>query len=131
MEGEDPEPVSEVGRRLSKDIGLSSRLIWTIIIGQGVLLVTLAVISSLLGIAQLNEHSRVDGDVIHVVSSQCQFYESLASAQLSAKTNSRIAVQLVEGSRRSVHGLGCPGKLPPPSPALLELGRKWGVPITY
>ena len=126
----DPESTSSVNERLGGDVYRARNLIWTIIIGQGVLLVTLAVVAGLLGYQQLTERPRVDGDVTAIVSSQCEFYAPLTAVALDAKS-SKAVVQLVEGAREAVHGLGCPGRIPPPSRELLMLGQKWGVKITY
>lgn len=131
----DPEPVSQIEQRLHVNEGFyrTMRLVWTIIICQAVLIVTLAVVSGLLGYQRLTERARIDSDVTRIVSSQCAFYVPLVVAgnQLTLKTGSRLGTEIVEGSRQAIHGLGCSYRLPPPTRTLLQLGRKYGIQFTY
>lgn len=130
----DPEPVSKIERQLQEAaFSRTMRLVWSIIICQGVLIITLSVVSGLLGYQRLTERARIDQGVTTVVRQQCDFYVPLVLAgnQLTVKTGSKLGVQLVEGSRRALHGLGCTYRMPAPSKVLLQLGRKYGVPVTY
>lgn len=125
----EPEPVSDLNNRLRGDIDRSRRLVWGIILAQGTLLIVVSVVAGLLGWQQLSERGRVTGDIIGVVSAQCSFYEPLVTLSMDSRSGKALT-ELVEGSRRSYLGLHC-GTVPPPSSELLQLGRKWGVRITY
>lgn len=127
----DPFPPSRLNEALEATVLRSAKLIWTIIIAEAVLIITVAVVAGMLGYQRLTERTRVNQDVTQITSSQCQFYFPLATAPLVLNPSSKLGVQIVEGSRLAVHGLGCPGELPPPSRVLVELGRKYHVPITY
>jgi hypothetical protein len=128
---EDPPPTSDLDADLSGFLGTSRKTLWSIVIIQGVLLVLVAMLSGYLGLRQLDERARVEHIVAQFESSQCSFYSLLGSIPPDPKTTSRLGVTLVENSRVIVHALGCARKLPPPGAALIRLGAKYGVKITY
>lgn len=121
----EPAPTSDLDEQLGRTIRRSRRALWAIMIGQGVVILLLVVAVAVLGVLQAEARSSAQ--------SQCDFYIPVVQTgqQLSVKTSSKLGTELVEGSRRALHGLGCSYPLPPPSPALLQLGRKYQVPITY
>jgi hypothetical protein len=116
---------------LHADITGSRRPIWVIVFIEGILICILSVAVGVLVFQRIGETARVKQDVTDVVSAQCVFYEPLTTAPLDPKTASKAGVQLVEGSRRAWVGLHCAGPLAPPTPLLVQLGRRFGVPITY
>jgi hypothetical protein len=120
---------------LRKDITDSKRPIWVIVIAEGILICVLSIAVITLLLQRVGETARVKQVVTDIVSTQCYFYVPLmiSGNELPPppKPASKLAIQLVEGSRQALYGLGCTSDLVPPSPALLKLGRKYGVPIKY
>lgn len=125
----DPLPTSALNEQLREIVRSSRRVIWGIIIAEGVLLLAVSVVAGILAYRQLTERTRIEQVVTSVESSQCAFYYSLGSVPVSVKTTSNVALQLIENSRIIVHDLRCPQNLAPPSIALLQLGAKYHVPI--
>lgn len=83
------------------------------------ILAAILVVAAALGLRQLLvDQSRL--------AASCDFYRDLAAAPLPTPGGklpnpSELGVKIVLDARSSWHGQGCPGSLPPPSPAL----RHW------
>ena len=132
----EPTPTSELDEQLREIIRASQRGLRRVIRFLVAALTASMLVIAVLGYQQLTEHQRIDADVSEFVSGTCLFYVPLVDAgnQLTLKTGSKLGVQLVEGSREALHSLHCATSLyrvPPASAVLLQLGRKYGVPITY
>ena len=132
----DPVPTREIDEQLKEVIRDSQRGLRRIIAILFSLLAIAGAVIGILGYQQLTERPRVDAYVSAYVSGTCLFYVPLVEAgnQLSPKTASKLGVQLVEGSREALHALHCSPSLyrvPPPSRVLIQLSRKFGVPLTY
>ena len=68
--------------------------------------------------------------VNRTTSSQCDFYGVLAEAQSTLTPKSgELAVKLLVDSRRAFLGLGCPGKLPTPTPVVRDLAAKYRIEL--
>ncbi|MCW2929974.1 MAG: hypothetical protein JWM19_936 [Actinomycetia bacterium] len=121
----EPTPVRDLDEQLGQTFRRSRRILWVIMISQGVVVILLVAAVSVLGVLQAEARASAQ--------SQCEFYAPLVQAgqQLTPKSSTKLGIELVEGSRRALLGLGCSYPLPSPSPVLLQLGRKYGVPITY
>jgi hypothetical protein len=126
----DPRPTSEIDQDAQDTLRLSRRFIYIQMIAQGTLVIVLAAVVGVLLYRALGERSRTDAQVRQIVSSQCGFDYPVAIAPVDPKATSKLGLQLVEGARTAVLGLGCPQHLSPPSPELIQLGQKYGVPIT-
>lgn len=76
--------------------------------------------------------SREVGRVRAAVVASCGFAAALSSAPLAVnpKTGkaSLLAVKIVADSRAQWLGLGCPGRLPPPSPSFVKWAKAYGQP---
>lgn len=125
----DPAPTTELNRQLLEAVKKSRRLVAWVVIVEGVLLIAVTIVAGILAALQLNEHQRVAKDVAQVVSSQCAFYYPIAIAVPPLKTT-KTGIQLIEGARAAIDGLGCTQVLPPPSRVLLQLGRQDNIRIT-
>lgn len=126
----DPQPVSDIDADAKNALRLSVRFIYTLMITLGVLVIVLAAIVGILSYRSITERGRTDDLVHQVVSSQCGFDYPVAVAPVDPKLTSKLGLQLVEGARTAITGLGCPQHLKPPSAQLIQLGNKYGVPIT-
>jgi hypothetical protein len=66
------------------------------------------------------------------VQAQCRFDADLGSAPITLNPAtgkaSLLGVSIVSDSRVAWHGLGCPGKLAPPSPSFLKWSKFYGLP---
>lgn len=124
----EPAPTSDLNKQLQKVVQRSGRAIWSLIIAEGVFLTVVSILAGFLVVQYLHERERIQQVVAQTVSSQCQLFYSLGVSQPQQNTT-KFGIQLIADSRLIVHGLGCPQKLPPPSPALLQDGRKYHVPI--
>ena len=129
--GRNPRPVADLDPQLRAQLRASRQTLWSIISAQGILLVLVAALSGYLGLRQLDERARIEHIVAQFESSQCSFYTLLGSIPPDPKTTSKLGVTLVENSRIIVHDLGCRQQPSPPSPALIRLGAKYHVRITY
>jgi len=126
----DPAPTSKLNDQLLEAVKRSRHLIAWVVGIEGVLLIFVTVIAGVLAALQLNEHQRVTQDVAQVVSSQCAFYYPIAIAAPDPAKTTKAGVQLIEGARAAMEGLGCTQTLPPPGRALLKLGHADGIRIT-
>jgi hypothetical protein len=128
----DPTPTSEIDEQLRETIRRGRRgLVRIVYILAGALFIVIGTCGFLV-YQQIGEHARIDQDVTRITSSTCDFYVPLmiAGNQLPTKPASKLGVQLVEGSRQALRGLGCASDLVPPSATLLQLGRLYHVPIS-
>jgi hypothetical protein len=98
-------------------------------VGQGILLLLVAIVAGTLAVRAFGERGRTDAQVRKVVSSQCGFDYPVAIAPVDPKTTSKLGVQLIEGARVAVIGLACPEKIGPPPASLVQLGQKYSIPI--
>jgi hypothetical protein len=138
-----PTPTRELDAQLRKSIRDAQKSVRRLVSILAVLLFASLSVTVYLGYRDLTERARVDQDVLEITpqiiaqltridQSQCGFYVPLvlAGQELTLKTGSKLGVQLVEGSRYAMDGLSCPYQLPAPTTVLLQLGRKFGIPIT-
>lgn len=68
-------------------------------------------------------------DAVHA---QCQFSADLGSAPIMVSPSgkpSRLGVTIVSDSRVAWHGLGCPGRLPPPAPSFAHWAAVYHLPV--
>lgn len=121
-----PTPTSELDETLKGVADETNRLLRRVIMVMGVALIAVIVVAVILVRGALTEKSRVDS----YLSGQCPFFYPVAVLPVPANT-SKLGVDLVEGARTALARQACPEKVPPPSAALLQLGRKYGIPISY
>lgn len=126
----DPRPVSDIDQDAADTLRLSRRFIYGLMISLGALVIILAVIVGVLSYRSITERGRTDEQVRQIVSSQCGFDYPVAIIPVDPKVTSKLGLQLVEGARVAIRGLGCPQKLGPPSAALVQLGNKYGIPVS-
>jgi hypothetical protein len=125
----DPRPTSDIDQDAQDTLRLSRRFIYVQMVAQGAIVIVLAAVVGVLLYRAIGERSRTDAQVKGIVSSQCGFDYPVAIAPVDPKATSKLGLQLVEGARTAVMGLGCPQHLTPPSAELIQLGKKYGVPI--
>ena len=118
----EPTPVSELEKPLLTTIRNAQKNIRRLVTILAILLVIIMPIAGFLLRQNLSEHGRVDQDVREILQTECDFYVPLVLAgnELTPKTGSKLGVQLVEGSRSAMHGIGCTNRIPPPTPARPE-----------
>ena len=71
---------------------------------------------------------KINNIVAERTQSLCAFFGPLAPVPPTVNST-KVGVQLLEGSRIVVKGLNCPGSFPPPSQELINLGKKYNIPI--
>jgi hypothetical protein len=125
----EPRPVSEIEADAEKTFRLSRRFIYSLMLGMGALVVVLAIIVGLLVDNSIGERQRTQDQILSIATSQCSLDFSVATSPVTSKTT-KLGFNLVEGARIGVEGLHCPQKLPPPSSILLQLGQKFGSPVS-
>lgn len=86
----------------------------------------------LLGAANLLWTSMQVNHLRDAVLAQCTFDADLGSAPVTVSPASgrpsRLGVTIVSDSRVAWHGLGCPGKLPPPAPSFARWAKEFHLP---
>jgi hypothetical protein len=97
-----------------------------ILVTQVVIAFAVLGIGGFIAYSWLSEHSRVD----RYLSNTCPFFYSVAIVPVTDSTTD-LGFNIVEGGRKALVGQNCPERLPPASPTLLYLGRKYGVPVPY
>jgi len=67
------------------------------------------------------------------VLAQCQFNADLGAAPVTVSPStgraSRLGVLIISDSRTAWHGLGCPGRLPPPAPSFAKWAKTYHLPV--
>ena len=108
----------------------SRRVLLVVVITQGLLLMLAIVGIVALAAALSKADHRIAGDEVTVTTALCDAQFTIGTAQLPAP-GSKLGTEFVEASRKAFTVLHCPGRLGPPSPGLVQLGRKYDVPIRY
>jgi len=108
----------------------SRRVLWMVVFTQGLVLALAIIGIVVLAAALAKADHRIASDEVQITSGLCDAQFTIGTAQLPAPA-SKLGVQFVEANRKAFTVLGCPGQLGPPSPGLVKLGRKYGVPIRY
>jgi hypothetical protein len=121
-----PTPVSELDADLKEVLDRSLKFLRRITSALGVIILVILIVAGVLVHQALTERSRVDS----YLGGQCPFFYPVAVLPVPAST-SQLGVDLVEGARTALARQECPERVPPPSPELIVLGRKYGIPINY
>lgn len=124
--------------------GLPRRLLTPITPGAKRSVVVLFVLTLALSGANLFWTSNQVGHVSGVVRTQdaevrklgttvlasCAFARDVGSAPAPAGKPSKLGISLIADSRQQWRELGCPGHLPPPTPAFAQWARFYHLPAT-
>ena len=123
----------EINRQLRKVVRRSRRVIWAIITVMGVLLMVVSVTAAVLVQRSVTERTRVSHQVATQAAGLCTLlYDTAISVPpYKVLAVSKATVKFRIDVRTAVANLGCPERLPPPPPQLVQAAAHYHLKIPY
>ena len=123
----------QINKELRKVVRRSRRVIWAILVIMGLILMTVSVTSAVLVQRSVTERTRISHQVAQQAAGLCTLlYDTAISVPpYKVLAVSKATVKFRIDIRTAVANLGCPQRLPPPPPQLVQAAAHYGLKIPY